>query len=59
MLDFPFSASEMPAAVRRPAPRLGEHTTEVLEELGLEQLEIERLAAAGAIRLAPGMTASA
>jgi crotonobetainyl-CoA:carnitine CoA-transferase CaiB-like acyl-CoA transferase len=39
--------------VRRPAPRLGEHTAEVLAELGLSAAEIERLAAAGAIALGP------
>jgi crotonobetainyl-CoA:carnitine CoA-transferase CaiB-like acyl-CoA transferase len=51
MLDFPFRASGAPATIRRPAPLLGEHTAEVLEELGLSRAEIERLAAAGAIGL--------
>jgi crotonobetainyl-CoA:carnitine CoA-transferase CaiB-like acyl-CoA transferase len=35
--------------LRRPAPRLGEHTREVLEELGLTAAEIEALAVAKAI----------
>ncbi|MGQ0664626.1 MAG: CaiB/BaiF CoA transferase family protein [Pseudomonadota bacterium] len=30
ILGVPFKLSETPAAVRRPAPRLGEHTTEIL-----------------------------
>jgi crotonobetainyl-CoA:carnitine CoA-transferase CaiB-like acyl-CoA transferase len=49
MLDLPFKASSAPKVVRRPAPQLGEHTTEVLEELRLERAEIERLAAAGTV----------
>ena len=51
MLGFPFKASGTPADIRRPAPLLGEHTAEVLRELGLETAEIERLAAAGAVAL--------
>jgi crotonobetainyl-CoA:carnitine CoA-transferase CaiB-like acyl-CoA transferase len=51
MLDFPFRASAAPPAIRRAAPRLGEHTAEVLGELGLTPAEIERLAAAGAVAL--------
>ncbi|MGH7318796.1 MAG: CaiB/BaiF CoA transferase family protein [Candidatus Rokuibacteriota bacterium] len=51
ILGFPFRASATPADIRRPAPLLGEHTAEVLEELGLPRSEIERLAAAGAIAL--------
>jgi formyl-CoA transferase/CoA:oxalate CoA-transferase len=52
MLTFPVRASGTPAAIRRPAPLLGEHTADVLGELGLDAGEIERLAAAGAIALA-------
>ena len=52
MLDFPVKASATPARIRRPAPRLGEHTAEVLGELGLSKAEIERLAAAGVVALA-------
>jgi crotonobetainyl-CoA:carnitine CoA-transferase CaiB-like acyl-CoA transferase len=52
MLGFPFRASATPAAVRRPAPLLGEHTAEVLAEvLGLPAPEMDRLAAGGAIAL--------
>src|SRR5574341_181499 len=51
MLGFPVGASVTPARIRRPAPGLGEHTAEVLGELGLPKTEIERLAAAGVIAL--------
>jgi crotonobetainyl-CoA:carnitine CoA-transferase CaiB-like acyl-CoA transferase len=51
MLGFPYRTSAGPTAVRRPAPRLGEHTAEVLGELGLPEGEIERLARAGAVAL--------
>jgi crotonobetainyl-CoA:carnitine CoA-transferase CaiB-like acyl-CoA transferase len=51
MLTFPVRASATPAAIRRPAPLLGEHTAEVLGEIGLAGAEIERLAAAGAVAL--------
>jgi crotonobetainyl-CoA:carnitine CoA-transferase CaiB-like acyl-CoA transferase len=52
MLAFPVGASATPAAIRRPAPLLGEHTAEVLGELGLGRAEIERLAAAGVVAMA-------
>ena len=52
MLDFPVRASATPAAIRRPAPRLGEHTAEVLGELGLPKSEIDRLGTAGVVALA-------
>src|SRR2546425_2845645 len=52
MLAFPVRASATPATIRRPAPRLGEHTAEVLGELGLARAEIERLAASGVVALA-------
>ena len=51
MLSFPVRASATPATIRRPAPLLGEHTAEVLAELGLAPADIERLAAAGTIAL--------
>jgi formyl-CoA transferase/CoA:oxalate CoA-transferase len=52
MLAFPVGASATPASIRRPAPRLGEHTAEILAELGLPEGEVERLAAAGVVALA-------
>jgi crotonobetainyl-CoA:carnitine CoA-transferase CaiB-like acyl-CoA transferase len=41
--------SETPPAIRRAAPALGEHTTEVLAECGYDAGEIERLRVAGTI----------
>ena len=52
MLDFPVRASATPGTIRRPAPLLGEHTAEVLAELGLPKGEIERLAGTGVVALA-------
>ncbi len=57
MLTYPVRASGTPAAIRRPAPLLGEHTAEVLTEIGVTPSDIERLAAAGTIALAPGREA--
>ena len=52
MFGFPFRASEYETAMCRPAPLLGEHTAEVLDELGLPQSEITRLAEVGVVQLA-------
>jgi crotonobetainyl-CoA:carnitine CoA-transferase CaiB-like acyl-CoA transferase len=49
MLGFPFAVGGNRPAVRRPAPRLGEHTREVLDELGISSSEIGRLTALGAV----------
>jgi formyl-CoA transferase len=49
-----FSAS--PGSVRRLAPRLGEHTAEVLREIGLSDAEIERLQASGVAGVSAGST---
>jgi len=43
---------EMKTTPRR-APRVGEHSQRILEELGLSKSEIERLKAAGAVEIAP------
>ena len=46
--------SETPASVRRPSPLLGEHTAEILREIGVTDAEIEALAASGVVALAAG-----
>ncbi|HSE04351.1 MAG TPA: CoA transferase [Methylomirabilota bacterium] len=51
MLTFPGRASGTPPRIARPAPLLGQHTAEVLGELGLSREEIDRLAAASVIAL--------
>jgi crotonobetainyl-CoA:carnitine CoA-transferase CaiB-like acyl-CoA transferase len=51
MLGFPARASATPPRIDRPAPLLGQHTAEVLGELGLSREEIDRLAAASVIVL--------
>ncbi len=53
MLGLPFRASATPATIRRPAPLPGEHSAEVLAELGLTAAEIDRLAGAGTVVLGP------
>ena len=51
ILGFPGRASATPPRITRPAPLLGQHTGEVLGELGLSREEIDRLAAAGVVEL--------
>jgi crotonobetainyl-CoA:carnitine CoA-transferase CaiB-like acyl-CoA transferase len=46
--------SATPGHLRRPAPRLGEHTAEVLGALGLDRAALEGLARDGIIGLAAG-----
>jgi crotonobetainyl-CoA:carnitine CoA-transferase CaiB-like acyl-CoA transferase len=49
MLGFPFAAGGSRPPFRRPAPRLGEHTREVLGELGISASEIDRLSGLGVV----------
>ena len=42
--------SGTPLSIHRHAPRLGEHSREVLREAGYSDTEVERLVAAGATR---------
>jgi crotonobetainyl-CoA:carnitine CoA-transferase CaiB-like acyl-CoA transferase len=43
MLGIPFKFSDTPATVRRPPPLLGEHTDEVLGEIGMDAAAIAKL----------------
>jgi len=52
----PSEWSETQPAITRPAPRLGEHTAEVLAQAGWPQREIERLIGAGAVATAAAGT---
>ena len=54
ILDFPGRASGTPPRIGRPAPLPGQHTAEVLGELGLSREEIDRLAAGGVVGLGDG-----
>lgn len=53
-IPSPVRMTATPPSVRRPAPRLGEHGREVLAEVGLGEVEIDALVAAGALRAADG-----
>ncbi|MEO0960552.1 MAG: CoA transferase, partial [Pseudomonadota bacterium] len=47
-LGLPVTFHDTPGSVRRPAPRLGEHTAEVLAEAGFAEDEIEAMLSTGA-----------
>ena len=49
MTGFPWDFSDTPASYRRPAPKLGQHTEEILKELGLSTDEVNRLMDAGVV----------
>jgi alpha-methylacyl-CoA racemase len=49
-LGFPIKLSRTPADVQRPAPALGEHTTEVLTEAGYSDEEVRALEESGAAK---------
>ncbi|MFC3284096.1 CaiB/BaiF CoA transferase family protein [Litchfieldella rifensis] len=46
---FPVKMSEAPAAVHHPVPRLGEHTRDILLELGLDEAAVDALHEQGVI----------
>ena len=48
-IGIPVKLSETPGAFRRPAPALGEHTDEVLRELGVSDERAAALRASGAV----------
>jgi len=47
----PISLSDSPPSIRRLAPRLGEHTREILKEFSFSDDEIDKLVAIGAARI--------
>jgi crotonobetainyl-CoA:carnitine CoA-transferase CaiB-like acyl-CoA transferase len=49
VMGTPIKLSGTPGTLRTPPPTLGQHTAEVLEELGYDRESIARLKAAGAI----------
>jgi benzylsuccinate CoA-transferase BbsE subunit len=49
MPGAPYRHSATPWRIRRRAPRLGEHTGEVLAEAGFSESEVSRFRAAGVI----------
>ena len=49
MVGFPWDFSETPASCRRRAPHLGEHTNEILSELGYDTDDIMTLKEEGVI----------
>ena len=51
MLNFPVRLSPSAASIRRPAPWLGEHTTEILAEIGYSEDQISSLAEVGTIEI--------
>jgi formyl-CoA transferase len=50
MLNAPIRLSETPPTIRRSAPRLGEHNTEVLLENGYDAATIAHLHELGVLR---------
>jgi crotonobetainyl-CoA:carnitine CoA-transferase CaiB-like acyl-CoA transferase len=53
MPSFPVNFGSTPATITRPAPRLGEHTEEILREAGLAEEAIAALTGSGAALAAP------
>lgn len=53
MAGLPVKLSSNPGSVRRHAPLLGEHTAEVLDEIGISAAQVEALLASGIVG-APG-----
>jgi CoA:oxalate CoA-transferase len=49
-LGAPYKLSDTPPGVDRPAPALGEHTSELLASIGITDEERERLVQAGVVR---------
>lgn len=54
MAGLPIKFSDSPGAIRLPPPRLGQHSAEILSELGYSAEKIQALAGSGAVGLDPG-----
>jgi crotonobetainyl-CoA:carnitine CoA-transferase CaiB-like acyl-CoA transferase len=54
MAGLPIKMGDSPGSIRLPPPRLGQHTSEILAEMGYAQERIKTLAEQGAIGLDPG-----
>jgi crotonobetainyl-CoA:carnitine CoA-transferase CaiB-like acyl-CoA transferase len=50
MLGIPFTLSRNPGAIQRPSPVLGEHSREILLELGYHESDIQSMKNAGAVK---------
>ncbi|MCA4911153.1 MAG: CoA transferase, partial [Methylobacterium sp.] len=48
-VNVPITFSETPGAVRRHPPSVGEHTREILREMGRSEPEIDQLLQSGAV----------
>ncbi len=51
MLGIPFRLSKMPGRIRGPAPTLGQHTREVLREIGYSDEAIQEMVNRGAVAI--------
>jgi crotonobetainyl-CoA:carnitine CoA-transferase CaiB-like acyl-CoA transferase len=58
-IGLPVKFSETPGGVRRAAPVFGQHTQEVLHELGYSDEEIDRLVSLGAVQIPVSTTKGA
>ena len=58
LLGLPVKLSGTPVGIERVPPLWGQHTDEVLAELGLDEPELERLRASGTIRSGPRTVAA-
>ena len=54
MAGLPIKFSDSPGAIRLPPPRLGQHSADILQELGYSAEKIATLADSGAVGLDPG-----
>jgi CoA:oxalate CoA-transferase len=53
MAGVPINFEKTPGGIQRPAPMLGQHTEEVLQELGFGEARVARLRAEGIIGKLP------